>query len=98
MDADEAVSKLAYPVHARSQRIWIGETRDGTPLGYEDDRHVLLVSGSRSGKGAGIIIPNLCRWPGSCVVIDPKGENATVTAERRGSGSIYAYGMGQRVL
>jgi type IV secretory pathway TraG/TraD family ATPase VirD4 len=96
MDAN-AVSKLSYPLHAHSKRIWIGESRGGPPLGYEDDRHVFLVSGSRSGKGTGVIIPNLCRWPGSCVVIDPKGENATITAERRGDGSAYAHGMGQKV-
>lgn len=80
-------------------QIWIGEAPDGvqSPLGYADDRHVCLVAGPRSGKGAGIIVPNLCLWPGSCIVIDPKGENATITAQRRGPGSDYAYGMGQAV-
>lgn len=34
----------------------------------------------RGGKGTSIIVNNLCFWPGSAVVIDPKGENATVTA------------------
>ncbi len=80
-------------------QIWIGETADGDsdPIGYGDERHVCLVSGSRGGKGTGIIIPNLCLWPGSALVIDPKGENATVTARRRGAGSVYCYGMGQTV-
>ena len=54
-----------------------------------DDRHVCLVSGTRGGKGVGVIVPNLCFWPGSCIVVDPKGENATVTARRRGGGSEY---------
>src|ERR1700691_3672748 len=80
-------------------QVWIGETPDQTaaPLGYKDDRHVCLVSATRGGKGTGTIIPNLCLWPGSCIVIDPKGENATVTANRRGRGSAYAHGMGQSV-
>jgi type IV secretory pathway TraG/TraD family ATPase VirD4 len=80
-------------------QLWVGETFDGgpVPIGHRDDRHVLLVSGTRGGKGTGVIIPNLCLWPGSCIVIDPKGENATVTARRRGSGSEYAYGLGQTV-
>jgi type IV secretory pathway TraG/TraD family ATPase VirD4 len=55
------------------------------------------VSGTRGGKGTGIIIPNLCLWPGSCIVVDPKGENATVTARRRGDGSQYCFGLGQTV-
>jgi TPR repeat protein/type IV secretory pathway TraG/TraD family ATPase VirD4 len=80
-------------------QIWLGETFDGgpVPIGYRDDRHVLLVSGTRGGKGTSVIIPNLCLWPGSSIVIDPKGENATVTARRRGDGSLFAYGLKQSV-
>lgn len=78
--------------------FWLGRSaQNGEPLGYTDDRHVCLVSGTRSGKGTSIIIPNLCLWPGSVVVVDPKGENATVTAARRGSGNDQCQGMGQRV-
>ena len=82
-----------------ASRGWIGEgfDRQRSALGYSDDRHVCLVSGTRGGKGAGVIIPNLCFWPGSCIVVDPKGENAAVTARRRGNGSEYAHGIGQKV-
>jgi type IV secretory pathway TraG/TraD family ATPase VirD4 len=80
-------------------QVWIGETTDqrSNALGYRDDRHICLVSAIRGGKGTSAIIPNLCLWPGSCIVVDPKGENATITANRRGAGSAYAYGMGQTV-
>ncbi len=61
------------------------------------DQHTLICMGPRAGKGTSILIPNLAVWRGSCVVIDPKGENATVTAKRRGKGSAYAHGMGQKV-
>lgn len=78
--------------------FWLGRCPiSGAPLGHADDRHVLLVSGTREGKGTGVIIPNLCLWEGSAVVIDPKGENASITAARRGDGSEYAEGMGQDV-
>lgn len=78
--------------------FWLGRSPlGGQPVGYADDRHVCLVSGSRSGKGTTTIINNLCLWPGSVVVVDPKGENATVTAARRGPGSKYCEGMGQAV-
>ena len=79
--------------------MWVGEAFDwrSTPLGYADDRHVCLVSGSRGGKGVGVIVPNLCFWPGSAIIVDPKGENATVTARRRGGGSPYTHAMGQHV-
>lgn len=79
-------------------QFWLGRCPiQGTPLGFSDDRHVCMVSGTRSGKGTTTIVNNLCLWPGSVVVVDPKGENATVTAARRGPGSEYCEGMGQTV-
>lgn len=96
---DAAVARFGYAGSLVCGRSWIGEAFDdlSTPLGHADDRHVCLVSGSRGGKGVGVIVPNLCFWPGSTIVIDPKGENATVTAQRRGAGSAYAHAMGQKV-
>jgi len=52
-------------------------------IGLEDKRHMLTIAGSRAGKGATAIIPNLLLWEGSALVIDPKGTNAAVTAQRR---------------
>ena len=99
MGLREATQRLGMPADNLSDRLWIGEAFDAeaTTLGYTDDRHVTLISGTRGGKGAGVIVPNLCRWRGSCIVIDPKGENATVTARRRGGGSDYTHGMEQEV-
>lgn len=59
-------------------------------IGLEDSRHMLTIAGSRAGKGATAIIPNLLLWEGSTLVIDPKGTNALVTARRRRE-------MGQKV-
>ncbi|WP_066703578.1 type IV secretory system conjugative DNA transfer family protein [Sphingobium amiense] len=63
--------------------IWLGHDRDRNEVGHQDDRHIVTVAGSRAGKGRSVIIPNLLRWPGSCVVNDPKGENASLTALHR---------------
>lgn len=111
MAPDEARSRFEFNDHlfeldvaglwkGRSDgQIWLGEAIDSAAgaLGYTDDRHVCLVSGTRGGKGTGVIIPNLCLWSGSCIIIDPKGENATVTALRRSNGSEYSFGLGQTV-
>jgi type IV secretory pathway TraG/TraD family ATPase VirD4 len=78
-------------------KFWLGRAEDGSPLGYRDDRHICLVSGTRSGKGTSVIVNNLCFWPGSAVVCDPKGENATVSCSRRGQGDQYCTGLGQSV-
>lgn len=66
-------------------------------LGYAGDRHLLTVAPTRSGKGVSAIIPNLLSYSGSAVVIDPKGENAMITAARRGQGNATITGLGQQV-
>ncbi len=49
----------------------------------KDDRHMMTIAGSRGGKGVSVIIPNLLSFDGSVLCIDPKGENAKITARRR---------------
>lgn len=81
------------------------ESKDGLLLGrragrvirWKDDRHVMTIAGSRAGKGVSLIIPNLIFYRGSAVVIDPKGENAARTANRRGLGVRGKDGLGQVV-
>src|ERR1019366_887640 len=93
-EAPQAVSRQ-YPY--AEGKFWLGRAEDETPLGYCDDRHICLVSGTRGGQGTSVIVNGLCFWPGSAVVVDPKGENATVTAARRGRGNKYCTGLGQAV-
>jgi type IV secretion system protein VirD4 len=49
-------------------------------------QHMLSIAPTRSGKGVSLIIPNLLTYVGSALVVDPKGENAWVTADRRRQG------------
>lgn len=55
------------------------------PIGLADDRHIFINAGSRAGKGTTLIVNNLIHWPHGVVCIDPKGENASLTAMRRAS-------------
>lgn len=57
--------------------------RAGQVIARKDDRHLLLVAGSRGFKGVSVILPNLLLWPGSVLAIDPKGELAEKTAGHR---------------
>ena len=57
--------------------------RNGKLIGWNDNRHIVTIAGSRAGKGVSLIIPNLIKYEGSAFVIDPKGENAAFTARRR---------------
>jgi len=58
---------------------------------YDKPAHLLTVAPSRSGKGTDVIVPNLMNSTGrSFVVIDPKGENAAITAkQRRAHGDVF---------
>ena len=70
----------------------------GWRVGLKDDRHMLTIGGTRAGKNRSLLIPNLLTWPGSALVIDPKGTNAAVTAARRGhGGGRVTSGLGQDV-
>ena len=62
--------------------ILIGRNRNRF-LYYMGAAFVFLAAASRTGKGIGIIIPNLLRWRGSCVVTDFKKENFSITSKFR---------------
>ncbi len=53
------------------------------PVLMEGEGHLITVAPTGAGKGVGCIIPALLRHQGPVIVIDPKGENAMVTAGRR---------------
>jgi type IV secretion system protein VirD4 len=54
-----------------------------SPIRLAGERHVITIAPSRSGKGTTAIVPTLLDYSGSVLVIDPKGQNAAVTARRR---------------
>lgn len=49
-------------------------------LMFSGTQHVILSAPTRSGKGVGIVIPNLLNWPDSVVVLDIKKENWDYTS------------------
>lgn len=59
--------------------IVVGRKR-GRFLTFGGSEHVIVEAPTRSGKGTGIVIPNLLTWAGSVVVLDVKRENFDATA------------------
>ncbi len=53
--------------------------------------HVIVSAPTRSGKGVGIVIPNLLSWPESTVTLDVKGENYALTSGYRASHGIECF-------
>lgn len=72
----------------------------GIVLGKHEDKFltlggqqsVLLSAPTRSGKGVGIVVPNLLSWPDSVCVVDIKGENFAITAGFRAKHGQKVYG------
>lgn len=58
---------------------------------HDGPHHLLLCAPTRSGKGVGVVTPNLLTWPGSVVVLDIKDESHSLT-------SGYRAAHGQRVF
>ena len=54
--------------------------KSGRYLIFKGNEHVIVEAPTRSGKGVGIVIPNLLSWQGSTVVLDVKRENYDATA------------------
>ena len=49
-------------------------------LTFDGQQHAIISAPTRSGKGVGIVIPNLLNWPDSVVVLDIKQENWGITS------------------
>lgn len=82
--------------------IWLGRNphNPDQAIGIKDDRHVFLNAETRTGKGRSFLVNNQVLWPGSLVAIGPKGEEATITAIRRGDGNEQEhcpFGLSQEV-
>ncbi|WP_245441219.1 type IV secretory system conjugative DNA transfer family protein [Neorhizobium sp. T7_12] len=67
-----------------------GQTMPAGFVHWDGDGHLLTIARTRSGKGKTSIIPNLLRYQGSCVVLDPKGELFEATSKWRSTlGPVY---------
>jgi type IV secretion system protein VirD4 len=58
-------------------------SQGGGPVLTTPESHTLIVARTRSGKGTRVIVPTLLRYEMSMLVIDPKGENAAISARIR---------------
>ena len=76
--ADNLPAKsIGFQAHTNQQ------TNSPTPLHVEGNSHLMTFAPTGKGKGRNVIIPTLCQYPGTVLVIDPKGEAAAITARQR---------------
>lgn len=90
--ATAAEIRLAGLTDTTKPGILVGRHR-GKFLSVQGQLSVMLSAPTRSGKGVGVVVPNLLNWPDSVVVLDIKGENYDITAGyRRAHGqAVYAF-------
>jgi type IV secretion system protein VirD4 len=60
-------------------------------LKFGGSEHMMVYAPTRSGKGVGIVVPNLLNWPASCIVADIKKENWSLTAGFRAANGQAVY-------
>ena len=74
---------LFFGKSSAPERVRLPLDAPGSPVCSTPEHHTLIVARTRTGKGTRVIVPTLLRYAGSALVIDPKGENAAVTARVR---------------
>lgn len=68
--------------HFQPGMLYLGrDRRTGHDIGIRTEKGAITVASARTGKGAAQIIPNLLRWPGNSLTVDPSGENVAETWE-----------------
>lgn len=80
--ADILASKSVVLGNKESKGIVVG-TYKGQLVRYIKPDFVSLGAGTRAGKGAGIVIPNLLEWQDSLIVLDIKQECFNITSKYR---------------
>ena len=71
-------------LRAEDTALVVGK-KDGQFVYFNGQQFALLAAPTRSGKGVGIVIPNLLSYQGSVVVLDIKQENFDLTSGWRQS-------------
>ncbi|MBO1081652.1 type IV secretory system conjugative DNA transfer family protein [Roseomonas haemaphysalidis] len=77
---------LAAPALARDPAaLLVGRDpgRRGGLLRHAGPAHLLTIAPTRSGKGVGTVLPNLLLADRAILCVDPKGENARISARAR---------------
>ncbi len=88
LDGIIASALLSYDPANPGRKILVGALADRL-IGIDDNRHIMTIAGSRTGKSV-TLVNNLLFYRGSVLALDPKGELAAITAERRAA-------LGQKV-
>jgi type IV secretion system protein VirD4 len=81
--AEFGSEKMAKKSLADPTGLIVGRAPKGWLMRYSEPAHLLTLAPTRSGKGVGVIIPNLLTANRSVICIDPKGENARITSRAR---------------
>jgi type IV secretion system protein VirD4 len=86
----ERVNYWMSPTELMKHRFQLGQIIVGklanVYLGHLDDRPMVTIAGARAGKTSTVLEPNLYLYPGSMLVLDPKGELARAARFRRAMG------------
>lgn len=85
VDAQFMNSQEAEKVGLRTNKgIPLGDdTENSAPIHYAGEKHLITIAPNGTGKGVCVQIPTLLEHDASILMIDPKGENAVVTARYR---------------
>lgn len=71
--------------------VFLGQTKSWEYLRHSGPEHYAVIAPTRSGKGAGVVVPTLLSWKESVLIYDLKEENWSISASYRSSFSHVVY-------
>lgn len=71
--------------------VFLGKLRDGRFLRHDGPEHCAVIAPTRTGKGAGVVVPTLLTNESSVIVYDLKEENFKITSGARSKFSDILY-------
>jgi type IV secretion system protein VirD4 len=86
-----SVSDIQKAGFLNDKGVFLGKLGDGRYLRHEGPEHYAVIAPTRSGKGAGVVVPTLLSWRGSTIVYDLKEENFRITSGFRSTFSDVIY-------
>lgn len=76
-------ARITAKVNPANASVSLRMRKNAPLVAHSGGTNTMVVAPTRSGKGVGCVIPTALSWPGSMIILDPKGEIYNITAGYR---------------
>ena len=93
LELDPSTPSDTFSLNQTPRSLVIGFNEAGNPVHFDGNESLITIAGPGTGKSQAQVIRNLLRYPGSCFVLDVKGElwDATAAFRQRHIGPVLRF-------